>query len=325
MQGYDRTYALRDSDEVQPSDSVLHSEISLRCPRCSAHANNLLCHICGFEMSFRNGVVHAIPPERSARYVQFTRDYECIRAAEGRGSPDDNYYLELPYRDETGTNSKQWQIRARSYEHLANHVLMPLGHGAVILDLGAGNCWMSYRLALAGYRPVAVDLLTNELDGLGAARHYDMHLSRPFARFQAELERLPFDDAQFDAVIFNAAFHYSEDYEATLREAFRCLKREGLAIVCDTPWYSTEESGRRMVAERRSAFLARYGTASDSIRNLEFLTDERLRILEERLSIRWMVHFPRYGLKWALRPWIAKFRSRREPSRFRIYSASKNA
>ena len=38
-----------------------------------------------------------------------------------------------------------------------------------ILDLGAGNGWMSYRLALQGHLPIAVDLLTNDRDGLGAA------------------------------------------------------------------------------------------------------------------------------------------------------------
>ena len=92
---------------------------------------------------------------------------------------------------------------------------------------------------------------------------------------------MPFQDEQFDAVIFNASFHYAEDYVATLREALRCVKTGGMVIISDTPWYSCDESGRRMVAERRSSFLERYGTASDSIKSLEYLTDERLRTLEE--------------------------------------------
>jgi len=61
---------------------------------------------------------------------------------------------------------------------------------------------MSYRLKLAGYLPVAVDLLINERDGLGAARHYRSRVPELFPRFQAELERLPFRDEQFDALIF---------------------------------------------------------------------------------------------------------------------------
>jgi ubiquinone/menaquinone biosynthesis C-methylase UbiE len=136
---------------------------------------------------------------------------------------------------------------------------------------------------------------------------------------------LPFKDEQFGAIIFNASFHYSEDYEDTLREALRCLKPGGLMIISDTPWYSCEESGRKMVTERHIQFRQRFGTASNSVNSLEYLTDERLRTLEENFSIRWTVHSPKYGWKWAMRPWIAKLRGHREPSRFRIYVARKHA
>lgn len=306
-------------------EDTSYAGIQWQCPRCRTSMDGLRCLVCGFDMEVKRGIVEALPPERSVRFLQFIRDYEHIRAAEGRGSQNEEYYLGLPYRDATGRNNVQWKIRARSYKCLVRRVLKPLGRGAAILDLGAGNCWMSYRLALAGYRPVAVDLLTNHHDGLGAAEHYYRHLSYPFPRFQAEATRLPFLSDQFDAVVFNASFHYAEDYETTLREALRCLKPGGMVVISDTPWYSSEESGRQMVAERHTAFLARYGTASDSIKSREFLTEERLRRLEERLLIRWDVYLPWHGIRWALRPWIAKFNGRREPSQFRIYVARKNA
>jgi ubiquinone/menaquinone biosynthesis C-methylase UbiE len=278
-------------------------------------------------MQISGGIVHALPVERAAYYARFIEDYERIRAAEGRGSEGEEFYLGLPYKDVTGRNDKQWHIRARSYDYLTKHVLarIPQENGRKILDLGAGNCWMSFRLALAGYRPFAVDLLSNDRDGLGAAAHYQRWLPEPFLRFQAEAARLPFQNEQFEAVVFNASFHYSEDYAATLREAFRCVKSGGLVIISDTPWYSREESGRQMVSERRAAFAQHYGTASDSIKSLEYLTNSRLRLLEEQLSIQWAIHSPRYGLKWAMRPVVAKLRRKREPSRFRIYVARKDA
>ncbi len=303
-----------------------YSGIRLRCPQCS---RNLIeerrCRDCGFLLEEDNGIILALSPERLAYYARFITDYEYIRAAEGRGSHDESYYLALPYKDTTGHNSGQWRIRARSYDYLIRRVFNPVGQGEAILDLGAGNCWLSFQLALRGYKPVAVDLLVNPQDGLGAAMHYHHHLNGSIPRFQAELNRLPFQNEQFDAVIFNASFHYSEDYETTLREALRCLKPKGLVVICDTPWYSREEYGRQMVVERYSHFQHRFCTASDSVESLEFLTDERLRNLEEALSIHWTGHHPRYGWRWVMRPWIARLRKRREPSRFCIYVARKDA
>ena len=296
-----------------------------QCPRCRANIDRLECQFCGFTMRVNDEIVHALPPDRSAYYARFIADYERIRAAEGRGSQKNEFYLGLPYKDLSGRNSKQWKIRARSYDYLIKHMLNRnrKADGRRILDLGAGNGWMCYRLALAGYSPFAVDLLTNDDDGLRAAEHFRKYLPAMFPRFRAELARLPFQDAQFDAVVFNASLHYAEDYAATLREAFRCVRRGGNVVVCDTPWYSREDSGRRMVAERKAVFLDRFGTASDSISSLEFLTDDRLRELEDELSIRWTIHSPRYGFKWAIRPLVARLCNRREPSRFRIYAAQK--
>jgi SAM-dependent methyltransferase len=278
-------------------------------------------------MRMTNGIVTALPPERVSYYQSFVREYEHIRMAEGRGSEQEEFYLALPYKDTTGNNPQQWRIRSRSFTYLVRHILnqRPGNAHKDILDLGAGNCWMSYRLALTGCRPVSVDLLINDRDGLGAAEHYRKQLPDLFPRFQAEMTRLPFHDQQFDVAIFNASLHYSEDFESTLREALRCVRRDGLVVVCDSPWYTSEDGGHRMLAERRAAFLRRYGTASDSIKSLEYLTDERLKQLEHALSIRWSFHAPYYGLRWAMRPVMAMLRKKREPSQFRIYVTQKPA
>jgi SAM-dependent methyltransferase len=300
------------------------SGIRLRCPRCSAQISELECPRCWLRMRELGGIVHALSPERMDYYARFIREYESIRAAEGRGSERDSFYLGLPYRDTTGRNARQWALRACTYDCLLTKILMPRLHrGARILDLGAGNCWMSYRLALAGFRPIAVDLLTNDLDGLDAAAHYRAYLPQFFPRVRAELIHLPFQDEQFNAVVFNASFHYVEDPEAALREALRCARPGGLVIISDTPWYSCEESGNQMVAERRARFLHLYMTASSSIDSIEFLTSARLAALEDALAIRWEIHAPSYGFRWAMRPVLAHIRHRREPARFRIFVAER--
>lgn len=305
------------------AEDLLLSGIRLRCPQCGTAIGELDCPACRFSIVIDEGIAQALPPESIAHHARFIRDYERIRESEGRGSESEDFYLGLPYRDSSGRHRGQWRMRACSYDYIVRHLLDRTDRGSRILDLGAGNCWMSFRLALAGYQPCAVDLLTNDHDGLGAARHYRTRLPKLFPRFQAEICRLPFADEQFDAAVFNASFHYTEDYEASLRETMRCVRTGGMVIISDTPWYAREESGRQMLAERRAAFLKIHGMAADSIATLGYLTDERMRKTEDTLSIDWDVHRPWYGLTWVMRPLVAKLRGRREPSKFRLYAARK--
>ncbi|MFC5862375.1 class I SAM-dependent methyltransferase [Acidicapsa dinghuensis] len=302
-------------------------DVRLQCPQCGVGIEAGNSCACGSLLRVCNGILDALLPARRAHYARFMEDYERIRMVEGRGSISEDFYLALPYKDISGRNEHQWRIRSQSFDCLMRRVLKPNlpEAGARILDLGAGNGWMSYRLAAAGYHPVAVDLLVNDFDGLGAIKHYHSRLRGLFPRIRAELVHLPLRQNQFDAAVFNASFHYAEDYTACLREAFRCVREGGLVIISDTPWYSSEQSGQQMLAERRSSFLAQFGFASDSIASLEYLTHERLCTLEEQLSIRWTVYTPNFDLRWRMRPLIARLRHRRDPSRFRIYAARKPA
>jgi SAM-dependent methyltransferase len=253
------------------------------------------------------------------------KEYQAVRQAEKRGSQTADYYLALPYHDLSGHNQQQWAIRGRTYAYLEKKILPDLkasaSKGLRVLDLGAGNGWMSYRLALLGHEPVAVDLLTSDMDGLGAAVHYQGVLKNLFPRFQAELDHLPFVENQFDVAVFNASFHYSENYRETLREVVRCLRPRGKVIIADTPWYSRDESGRTMVRERQAYFTKLYGFPSDGIASMEYLTDERLDELASGFGLKWQIFTPFYGVGWAMRPFIAKLKNKREPSRFRIYVA----
>jgi SAM-dependent methyltransferase len=323
---------LSQQTQFVPAISREKMSIQLRCPRCSSSLGDLrqesttiACSRCKVNIPCEHGVWRALLPEREAHFSRFVEDYQFIRASEGRGSVSDDYYLALPDRDLSGRNSFQWAIRARTFRYIERRLLPRLTDLAKpnlrILDLGAGNGWMSYRLALRGHEPIAVDLMTNDQDGLEAAEHYKKWLPTLFARFQAEHDNLPFACGQFDLVIFNASFHYSENYEKTMAEALRCVRKDGTVLIADTPWYDSEQSGVRMLEERRALFIKRYGFPSDGLSSLEYLTDQRLASLETRFSLRWQVHEPYYGIRWQMRPWLAKLRRKRSPSQFRIYTA----
>jgi SAM-dependent methyltransferase len=316
--------------------AIPDQRLTLRCPACCTklsetplHAltnscSGLRCPRCSFELRLEAGIWNALLPERQAYYSKFVREYEIVRDREGWGSDAASFYLALPHKDLSNRNTWVWKIRSRSFLYIQREILPDLERSGnrplVILDLGAGNGWLSYRLSLGGHFPIAVDLLTNDRDGLGAAAHYSKKLPKLFPRFCAELDRLPFGDACCDCVLFNASFHYSEHYSRTVGEAVRCLRPGGTILIADSPWYSKEEFGQRMVQERRKDFKERFGFSSAGLTSLGYLVDDRLEALAAQFGIRWTVHRPWYGLSWALRPWVAKLKGKREPSEFRIYT-----
>ena len=256
----------------------------------------------------------------AAARQRFLDDYIKIRHAEGRGSHDAAYYLELPYRDITGRLQDQWTIRGKSWRYLERRVLPGIekraGRPLRIADLGAGNCWMSYRLALRGHHVTAVDILTDALDGLCAGDHYQKHAR--FQRVNGEFDNLPFGDESLDLAVYNASLHYSTDYRRTLAEARRCLRADGCFLIVDSPVYRKREHGEQMKQERHRQFASTYGFASDTLPSIEYFDEETLRDLARELRIAWKLHKPWYGLTWALRPWKARWSGKRPPSRFWI-------
>ena len=212
----------------------------LLCPACRSEAYvDAPCAECGYRLRLTGGIVHAIAPNRRPDFEKFLCEYMKIRHAEGRGSHDPAYYRALPFQD------GQWRIRAVTYKFLESRLLPE--QALDILDIGAGNGWLSNRLAQKGHRPVAVDIFTDGLDGLGAAQHYGMS----FPLVEAEFDRLPFVGRQFDWAIFNCSLHYSTDYRRTLEEALRCLRPHGQILILDSPVYKRRDWNRPLTGQPR--------------------------------------------------------------------------
>jgi len=291
------------------------------CPRCgspliSISQNELSCSHDGELYHRIDGIWRFLLPETQSVFRQFIQEYETVRKAEGRGSTDLAYYRALPFTDLNGKSSGAWRIRARSYRALMAHVLPSLEdinrHPLQILDLGAGNGWLSNRLSQSGHCLAAVDLTTNNFDGLGAHIHYETS----FTPLQADFAQLPFVSDQADLAIFNASFHYAIRYEQALQEALRVLADHGLVVIMDTPVYHSEASGNQMVRERETFFRQKYGFPSNSLLSQNFLTYSRLEDLSHSLGIHWQMINPNFGLFWPIRRFLSRLRARREPASF---------
>jgi SAM-dependent methyltransferase len=251
----------------------------------------------------------------TAERRQFLTEYGRIREAEGRGSESAEYYRALPYADLTGRNSDQWKMRAKSFDYFARHILPQRTCDS--LDLGAGNCWLSHRLAVRGHRSVAVDIFADSRDGLGAFRQYPYE----FPAVEAEFDSLPFPSKSFDLAVFASSFQYSVNFARTLAEAGRCLRPGGKIAIIDSPVYFRREHGVRMREERHRFFEATYGFRSDAVPSIEFIDVAMLDLLRAELGLKWRIYRPWYGWQWHLRPWKARLAGKRPPSRFWILIA----
>lgn len=281
----------------------------------------LTCQDSGTNYAKVDGVWHLIAPERIEIFDTFIREYETVRQAEGR-SDSAEAYAQLPYTSPDHPLAKMWQQRAISYEAFLEIVLIPKERNSkqlTILDLGAGNGWMSNRLAERGHCVAAVDLTINGFDGLGVHQHYDHEI----VSIQAEFDHLPLASEQFDLAVFNASLHYSADYVTTLTEALRVLKPAGTLAVIDTPVYHKEHSGLQMVAEREKAFEAQHRFKSNSLGSNNFLTHSQISVLQNELGTPVQIDHAVSTVRRGVRRLKTAVRGEREAAEFPILTIEK--
>ena len=102
--------------------------------------------------------------------------------------------------------------------------------GDVVLDLGAGTCWVSHLFNRFGCRTIAVDVSPTAL-AIGRT----MFERDPQTNWMLEPAFLPYDgltlpvaDASVDRVVLYDAFHHIPNPERLLREMRRVLKPDGI-------------------------------------------------------------------------------------------------
>ncbi len=240
-------------------------------------------------------------------FERFLGLYQTVRRAEGWGAADAAYYLNLPYVAASDAQRAIWRVRAASFRAL----LPLLGAHSRVLDLGAGNGWLTFQLARRGHSVAAVDVNHDPWDGLGAFGNY------PFAleAYQADFTALPFADARFDAVVFGASLHYAHALMPVIAEALRVLNSAGMLVIMDSPLYHDDASGRTMVAEKWRGLRERFNVdiAEDSLGYLTFADFENLRRV---FRFKWRRVEPYVDVLWSTRHLRARLRGQREPAHF---------
>jgi SAM-dependent methyltransferase len=293
------------------------------CPECREPvvqdtAGAFLCVSCQSRYERRDGIYRFLSRPRSDRAAPFLEQYRAVREQDGYRETAPEYYRMLPVVAQHNPRAAEWRIRRESYAHFQRRALPGVWQGPIrALDLGAGSGWLAHRLASFGHHAVAVDRLDDDVDGLGACRHYPV----TFAVIEADFDALPFEESQFDVVILNSSLHYSPDPAATLSEARRMLVPGGSLVVMDSPMFSRARDGRAMLDAQKMAFTTHYGV-TDVIRpGVGFLTFQDLDRMAGDLGLRARFFPSRGPFGWRMRRQLARLRLRRAPAAFGVWVA----
>jgi SAM-dependent methyltransferase len=266
-----------------------------------------------------------VTPAFSEAVERFREDYGAHRAAEGRDHSGAEL-LSLPYL-KAGPLARQWAVRARTFNAFREDVIRPMSRAAgrplQILDLGAGNGWLSHRLSSEGHDCVAIDIRDDDVDGLGAAGDFVDRAN--FDCLVASFDDLPIPAASADVAVFNASLHYSTDLGVTIAEAVRVVRPGGKIAILDSPFYARSADGEAMIAEKHTTASNNFGARAENLLALpfiEFLTRKRLAQASAVHGIAWRRRRVRYPLWYEMRPVISFLRRKRAPSRFDLWTAT---
>ena len=290
------------------------------CPACQAPladtAQGYTCGQCGESFCIDGGVYHFMLPEQTDSAQPFLSQYRSVRRADGHTEVAVASYATLPVVPRGSPNAAEWQIRRRSFDTAVSRGGLRSNPRRRVLDVGAGNGWLSARLSELGHDVVAVDLDDDAGDGLGAVKS-----RKPFPLVQAHFDAMPFAPGQFDLVMMNASLHYSPDPGFTSEAAARLLRPGGTLMVMDSPMFEDPADGEAMVAQQLDALRSSYSMEQPMRPGVGFLTFAGLQQIASRIG-RGARFFTSHGpLVWRVRRAWAARRLGRAPAAFGVWVA----
>ena len=132
--------------------------------------------------------------------------------------------------------------------------------GEVVLEIGAGSCWLSHLLNRFGCKTFAVDVSATALE-IGR----ELFESDPRTNWAVGPEfiaydghRLPLEDDSVDKVVIYDAFHHIPNTAEVLREVARVLRDGGIVGMREPGW-------RHASAEKSLAEVREFGVLENDI------------------------------------------------------------
>ena len=209
-----------------PSRTTLHGAVRRifhRSPTIEAAALGVLDAWCQFAL---------LPFRRARRQGHVAEDAALVTATDRYNRAAEQYFATI--EDPSFLLGKPFSEPAALPKHLIDAgVLLSALHvapGDVVMEVGAGSCWLSHILNRYGCRTIAVDVSSTAL-ALGR----QLFETDPRTNWQLGPEFLSYDghhlpaaDASCDGIVINDAFHHVPNQRELLTEMHRVLGPHGI-------------------------------------------------------------------------------------------------
>ncbi len=213
----------------------------IRCPICrevefeleTAVANEheiregtVTCCTCHTAYPVSNGIVDLMPnPDQTIQNEQ--KGWSELLGETSEELIDT--MLQLPHYGE----DPLWISVAKSFDDIMEKVDF---NGKKVLDIGAGRCWSTRHMVLAGASyAVGVDIITERFIGLETADIFLEHDNIYFERLIGDMNNLPVRPATFDIAFMTATLHHTSDPNQAMQEVADTLVPGGIAILINEP------------------------------------------------------------------------------------------
>ena len=178
-----------------------------------------------------------LPFRRARRHGQVAEDASLVTGTDRYNRAAEQYFATID--DPSFLIGKPFSEPAALPKHLidAGVLLSALrvAPGDVVMEIGAGSCWLSHMLNRYGCRTIAVDVSPTALT-LGrrlfeADTRTNWQLHPEFLSYDGH--RLPAADASCDGIVINDAFHHVPNQRELLMEMHRVLRTHGIVAMSE--------------------------------------------------------------------------------------------